>query len=548
MNLRPYQLSAASAVESEWDSGRQRTLVVMPTGTGKTILFAKVVCNAVAQGARCLILAHREELLSQAADKIAAATGLGCAREKGEDTSVGEFFRVVVGSVQTLMREKRLARFKPDHFDVIVVDEAHHALADSYQRVLAYFSEARVLGVTATPDRGDMKNLGAYFDSLAYEYTLPQAIKDGYLCPIQALTIPIKIDLSQVGVRGGDFQADEVGSALDPYLGQIADEMAQHCRDRRTVVFLPLIATSQKFRGLLAERGFRAAEVNGQSTDRAQILADFAEGRYDVLCNSMLLTEGWDCPPVDCVVCLRPTKVRSLYCQIVGRGTRIHPGKKNLLLLDFLWMSERHDLCRPASLIAHDKMVADKMTEAINAAGCPVDISEAEKSAESEVVSEREAALARSLAAMRNRKRKLVDPVQYIYSVHDEGLAAYEPSFGWEAGPPTPDQKKRLETNGIFPDEIQTAGEAERLLQSIAERRRAGLATPKQIRFLESKGFQQVGTWGFDDARRVIDCVAANGWRVPSEIDPEKYRPAAPQPQAPEPQHQSAVVGYDELF
>ena len=149
------------------------------------------------------------------------------------------------------------------------------------------------------------------------------------------MTIPLKLDLSGVSMQGGDFKASEVGSALEPYLYQIADEMAVHCADRRTVVFLPLVSTSKKFRDILCTRGFRAAEVNGESTDRAETLAAFERGETNVLCNSMLLTEGWDCPAVDCIVILRPTKVRALYSQMVGRGTRLYPGKEHLLLLDF---------------------------------------------------------------------------------------------------------------------------------------------------------------------------------------------------------------------
>ena len=157
----------------------------------------------------------------------------------------------------------------------------------------------------STADRTDKKNLGEFFESLAYEYTLPDAIKNKYLSPMKAMTIPLKIDLSGVSMSAGDFKASEVGSALDPYLYQIADEMVKNCSNRKTVVFLPLVATSKKFRDILNEKGFRAAEVNGDSKDRAEILEDFDNGKYNVLCNSMLLTEGWDSPEVDCVIMLR---------------------------------------------------------------------------------------------------------------------------------------------------------------------------------------------------------------------------------------------------
>lgn len=177
MELRPYQQEAKDAIFEQWDSGVLKTLLVLPTGCGKTVVFAKVTEDCVRQGSRVLILAHRGELLDQAADKLKKTTGLGCAVEKAESSCQGTWFRVVVGSVQTLMREKRLNSFPSDYFDTIIIDEAHHCISDSYQRVLQHFSGAHVLGVTATPDRGDMKNLGTYFESLAYEYTLPKAIK-----------------------------------------------------------------------------------------------------------------------------------------------------------------------------------------------------------------------------------------------------------------------------------------------------------------------------------------------------------------------------------
>ncbi len=527
MELRKYQQEAREAVENQWTGGVSRTLLVLPTGCGKTIVFAKIAEDCVRKGNRVLILAHRGELLEQAADKILKATGLRCAVEKAGDSCLDSWYRITVGSVQTLMREKRLHQFSPDYFGTIIIDEAHHCISDSYRRILDYFQGADVLGVTATPDRGDMKDLGQVFQSLAYEYSLPKAIKEGYLCPIRALTIPLQLDISGVNISAGDFAAGALGSALDPYLEQIAEEMAKNCQNRKTVVFLPLVSTSQKFRDILNQHGFSAAEVNGNSPDRAEILADYESGKYNVLCNSMLLTEGWDCPSVDCVVVLRPTKVRSLYSQMVGRGTRLFPGKDHLLLLDFLWHTERHELCRPASLICENAEVAQKMTENLEqAAGLPVDIEEAQEQAVSDVVAQREEALAKQLAEMRKRKKRLVDPLQFEMSIQAEDLTGYTPAFGWEAGPPSEKQRAALEKLGILPDDIECAGKAELLLDRLAKRRTAGLTTPKQIRFLEGKGFLHVGTWPFQEAKHLIDRIAANSWRVPEDITPAEYKPS----------------------
>lgn len=526
IQLRPYQSAALKAVMGEWDSGIQKTLLVLPTGCGKTIVFAKVTEECVRQGDRVLILAHRGELLDQAADKIKNATGLMCATEKAEQSCLDSWYRVTVGSVQTLMRDTRLNRFPEDYFSKIIIDEAHHCISDSYQKILHYFSHADVLGVTATPDRGDMKNLGSVFQSLAYEYTLPKAIKEGYLSPIKAVTIPLKLDLSGVSVQSGDFKASDIDNALDPYLHSIADEMLNYCKDRKTVVFLPLVKTSQKFRDILNSKGFKAAEVNGNSADRAEVLKDFDDGKYNVLCNSMLLTEGWDCPSVDCIIVLRPTKVRSLYSQMVGRGTRLCPGKEHLLLLDFLWHTERHELCHPASLICETEETANKMTKNLEEnAGQSFDIMEAQEQAQSEVIAQREEALAKQLDEMRKRKRKLVDPLQYEMSIQAEDLAGYVPSFGWEMAPPSEKQIQSLEKLGIFADEIENAGKAKLLLDRLNLRREEGLTTPKQIRFLENRGFQHVGTWQFDSAHKLIERIAANGWHLPHGIDPQTFIP-----------------------
>lgn len=523
--LRPYQQEAREAISNQWASGVNKTLLVLPTGTGKTVVFSKVVEDQVNKGDRVLIMAHRGELLAQAADKLKNITGLSCAVEKAEETCLGKWNRVVVGSVQTLQRPQRLSRFPDDYFSTIVIDEAHHAISEGYQRILSHFPDAKVLGVTATPDRGDMRNLGEIFESLAYEYSIVQAIRDGYLCKIMAQTIPLELDMRSLKTQAGDYTLGSIDTALDPYLEQIAAEMEKVCKDRKTVVFLPLIKTSQKFRDILNNHGFNAAEVNGMSEDRTEILQDFEAGKYNVLCNSMLLTEGWDCPSVDCIIVLRPTKVRSLYCQMVGRGTRLYPGKKELLLLDFLWMSERHELCRPADIICSNREVAQKMTENLAEAGLPIDIEEAEETASSDVLRDREEKLAEQLSMMRKRKRKLVDPLQFELSIQADDLANYEPSLGWEMGPASEKQIAALEKFGIYPDEIENAGKASLILDKLIKRRNEGLSTPKQIRFLEGRGFIHVGTWTFKAANSMIGRISSNNWMVPYGINPEAYVP-----------------------
>jgi hypothetical protein len=245
-----------------------------------------------------------------------------------------------------------------------------------------------------------------------------------------------------------------------------------------------------------------------------------ASGPGTVLVNSMLLTEGYDDPATDCVVVLRPTKSRPLYAQIVGRGTRIHPGKDHLLLLDFLWMTDRHDLCHPASLLAETPEEVEAMTEAQERAGTDgMEIDDAALAeAQGETMRKREEALAKKLEEMRRKKARLVDPLQYAMSIESFDVATYEPTFDTERGPVTPDQAKKLEEYGINPDGATSTGQAARLLAAAGARAAAGFATPKQIRCLERFGFRHVGAYQYAEANKLITRIAGNGWRVPSGL------------------------------
>ena len=508
MELRAYQLKALRAVLFQWRTVR-RTLLVLPTGTGKTVVFSHLTKRLADAGKRVLILAHREELIDQAIDKLHRATGIFAAKEMAQHRATRSA-AAVVASVQT-MTGARLQSWPADHFDVVIIDEAHHTLASSYMAIVEHFGDARLLGVTATPDRGDKKGLGQVYESIAYQYRLGKAIKDGYLSPVRALTLPLKIDVAKVKTQAGDFSARDAGDALAPYLDQIADAMATHCAGRRTVAFLPLIQTSQTLAHKLRLRGLRVAEVNGKSADRREVLDDFGAGRYDVLCNSMLLTEGWDEPSVDCIVCLRPTRIRALYAQIVGRGMRLHPGKDHLRLIDFLWHTDRHSLCRPGSLIGENDLAERMATDNV---GEEVDLLEGAEEAERSAVEERESKLARELAALKHRKKRLVDPLQYAISICDTDLADYAPAFGWEREPMTEAQRNALDSAGIDHEAIDTKGHASAIMDTLTQRRESGLATPKQVRLLEQRGFAHVGTWTFERASAMISRLAQNNWRV----------------------------------
>lgn len=500
---------------------------------GKTIVFSHLAAREVRRGGRVLILAHRGELLTQAIDKLRAATGIDAGLEKAEETSAVAWdempYTVVVGSVQSMKSERRLARFAADEFSLIVIDECHHALTGTYRAVIDHFPNAKLLGVTATPDRGDLRDLSEVFQTIAYEYSIVDAIRGGYLSPVFVQTVPLRIDLSGVSVQSGDFQAASLGSALDPYLRQICREIKGRCQDRKTIVFTPLIATSRKMLDIFAQEGIAdVREVNGESPDRAETIRWFADApKGCVLLNSMLLTEGYDEPSVDCIVVLRATRVRALFVQMVGRGTRLSPatGKQNLLLLDFLWLTAAHDLCRPACLLSDDPEVCATMTERQEKCkgSAELDLSpEALEDAQSETVKKREDALAKKLREQSHKKGKLFDALQFAKLTGVTELSD-APTALQESDRPTMEIADRLERLGFACPGSQTA--AEKLLAAYQRRVDQGLSTHKQIKVLSSRGFRNVADWPFAAAKKMIDRIAAAGWHNPRGVDPETYAP-----------------------
>ncbi|MGJ1078768.1 DEAD/DEAH box helicase [Enterococcus faecium] len=520
MKLRPYQNEAVNAVCNDWQNeGYHRTLVVLPTGCGKTVIFASVIARAVRKGRRALVIAHRDELLQQAHDKLLSAAGLPSVFEKAEQTAVGSNSSVVIGSIQTLQSWKRLSAFSPDAFDVIVVDEAHHVMSDSYLNVLGYFANAHVLGVTATPDRTDRKDLAKFFENTSYEYSLITAVGEHFLVPPIAKRVPLKIDISKVRVKAGEFMADDLGEALEKYLTEIAGVMAVECRGRTTVVFLPLVSIAKKFCECLTNAGMKAVEVDGGSPDRKEILDGFNAGKYDVICNAMLLTEGWDCPRADCIVVLRPTKSRALYVQMVGRGLRLSPetGKNDCLILDFLWITAKHDLVHPSAIIAKNEAVAQKMDNLPPDA--ELDLIQEAKKAEKSVEEERRKALSANIAANRQKKEETVSLVDFADAHGRADLLTWEPVHKWESQPASEKQlawlrKYHIDTDGM------TKGMASQLIDVI------NAPSRKQLNKLEDFGFEPAG-WTKRDCNHVLDAVSGNRWRVPSWMgDPAEFNPS----------------------
>lgn len=496
MNLRPYQSEAVTAIQAGWEH-YNRQLLVLPTGGGKTVVFSHLAKAEHQANYKTLILAHREELIDQAIDKLRRSTGLVAGKEKAE-SSADRDCPVVVASVQTMAR--RLDRWPSDHFGLVVADEAHHAISDSWQSVLKHFS-GRILGVTATPDRSDKRSLGQFFENVAYETDLFRLVNDGYLSPIAIKSIPLKIDLSEVGSVGGDFDAGELGDALDPHLEAVAKAIVEHASFRKVLIFLPLRKTSRSMADICSKMGLVAEHIDGESQDRKEILERFAGGGVDVLCNAMLLTEGFDDPGVDCIVCLRPTRSRSLYAQIVGRGTRVSPGKEQLLLLDFLWMHEKHQIVRPAHLISRSDEEAEQITRKLQEPGGKQQELDLQDIA-NECQHERETALAKKLKEQSKRKTTVISAEEFAIRHKDLALAEYEPTMKWESAEITEKQLKVLKRAKIDPSTVRGKGHASKLIDIIFREAKVTLASAAQQALMARMGHPSPQTATQDEARR----------------------------------------------
>lgn len=355
LNLRDYQREALEALHKSEAGGLRRGLVAHPTGTGKTVTFSHLI--AMRSQHRSIVLAHRDELVRQTVDKITAiAPELKVGVVKAEKNDVGA--PVVVASVQTVSRPDRLHQVNPD-FGTVVVDEAHHATADTWTNILGHLGSFRddgplTAGFTATPARGDGAGLGSVWQEVVHRRSIREMIAGGYLCPISGQTVGTDVDLSRVRVRHGDLVDTEVGNELvrSGAIDQIAGGYVEYASDRKGIAFTPTVATAVALAQALAERGISAEAIHAQMPldQRREILARLRSGQTQVVTNCAVLTEGFDEPSIECVVIARPTKSHSLYVQMIGRGTRLYPGKADLLVLDVAGASGRHELATVVNL------------------------------------------------------------------------------------------------------------------------------------------------------------------------------------------------------
>lgn len=333
MELRDYQRECIKTI-TEQPPGAY--LCQMATGLGKTVTFA----NIPRQG-RNLILSHREELVRQPMKYYDCSYGV----ERAGEHSHGE--EVVSASVQTLVR--RLDRFSPDAFDTIIVDEAHHAAANTYRKILDYFKPRLTLGFTATPSRGDKVRLDTVFSDIIFARDLRFGIQNGYLCDIYCMRVDIGYDLSAVHTRDGDYAPGELDEAMEGTADAIAEAYGKYAKGA-TLIF----AVSVHHANEIAAKIPGAVVVTGETKDRAAIIERFTAGEIPCIVNCMVFTEGTDIPRVETVIIARPTQSDSLYSQMVGRGLRLYPGKERLTLIDCVGITGRASICTAPSLLGID--------------------------------------------------------------------------------------------------------------------------------------------------------------------------------------------------
>lgn len=428
--LRPYQEESLQANADALARGTRRQLVVLPTGCGKTVCFSKLLER---RGGTALILAHRDELLRQAAEKIRTvapelAMSIGFVQADRDDVGAP----IVLASVQTLARSSRLARL-PRHFTTQITDEAHHATAATYRRIAEHVHADLHVGYTATAERSDRSLLVPdCFDEIVYARSLLEMIDAGYLCDLRGIRVELaELDLSKVRTSRGDYQANDLGRALHAAHApdHVAAALLEHAPDRKSIAFLPTVELAAETAAAIDATGIPAAHVWGDMDTglRRDRLAAFHRGELRCLTNVDVLTEGYDEPSIDCVVIAAPTKARVPYVQRVGRGTRLHPGKDDCLILDLVGVTDDVKLQSVPALfgLARPPKATETVTEAI-----------AREQAERAQRDERAAAALRRRRARkadlfdRRRLHWLTIGERWVMSLGDGHLLALDPDQG----------------------------------------------------------------------------------------------------------------------
>ena len=522
--LRPRQRQACQRLRHGYtkpdDDGAgpwRRQLLIAGTGAGKTIMAsAMVIWNYRCRNRPTLMLANSDELCGQAMDKIAEATGEFPDLEKA-DRRASLDAPVVVGSFQTLANRRRLERFPADHFGLVIADEAHLSMAPTFLKTLEYFNaddNTLTLGITATPERADRKSLMTFYESVADEISLVELIESKSLVPIFVQTLPIEIDASHVTTFDAD-ENTELEEAIIPYYDAIIEQWKIHASDRPTLCFHPTVHSSKLFTERLRASGVEAAEhVDGTSKDRAAILERFKTGQIDFLNNAQLLVAGYDEPRISCVINLRPTRHRTPYTQMVGRGTRLCEGKDDLLLLDFLWQFADMGILRPVDLFTTSDDVADIGQKYANDG-------------------ERRNLQQINIEAQRERDQQLIDRMKnfagerggirdartFAAEIGQPDLVDFESTRQWHDQAISESQRISLQAFCIDVDTVAGRGHASQIIGRVYAMREAGQAlpefitraSPKQVALIARNRWHPAPeTLSFIDASQLLDRKIGN--------------------------------------
>lgn len=540
--LRWYQRMLKAAAETSLETNRS-CLTVMATGLGKTRLGGAIAGD---WPGNVLWLAHRDELLQQARADLERITGEMVEIEQGQ-TRASSRARIVVGSVQSVTRQNRLDRFGADRFSLVIPDECHHFVSPTYRRPLDFFKNAKLLGLTATPDRGDEKALGQIFEDHTPPFDIQQGIEQGYLVRIRMMPVEMKsVDISGVKTQAGDLVAAQLDDVMLKACAGIVAETLRYEPDRQTIVFMPGVKSAELAAQLFnrANPG-SAAFVSGMTDEdeRRDIVKSFREGRVQYLCNCQIATEGFDAPGCSCIVMGRPTKSRALAAQMCGRGTRVLPGvvdhldgeenaegrraaiaasaKPDMVVLDFVFNSGRHTLVTPADILGGNYSEAE-VTLAKKKTKGGGDVLKALEEARAQL-----RRIAEKAAIKASSVRTEVDPFGVFHIKRDEG----DTRFGRQ--PMTQGQYEYLDRMGVKPDQLNqmSKAEASKLISTAKVRRDHGLCTFKQMRLLQQNGVTDIQV-GFEKATEALDYIfktrREGGKPDPAQLDAIIHRQREP--------------------
>lgn len=510
--LNSHQIEAVTSILKHWNGEAlgepvKKVMVVACTAFGKTITASRLMWLANKRGYKSLFLVDRDELVSQTVKKLYEASGIIASIEKAEDKASLES-EVVVASIQSLSSADRLARFPKNHFKVIIVDECHLSMSSSWQKVLKYFDEsnsANFVGFTATPARGDRKNLMSFWGTIAYKMNLFDGIENGLVTPIKVH----QLDLSGVDLESIEIDCEEqvaLGEAMKPLWDYIIDEWAKVAGSKKTLWFHPSVASSIEFTKRLVERGFSAKHISCYSKDRKEVIEQFAFNKFQNLNNAMLLTTGYDEPQVECVVPLRAMRSKVQYQQIVGRGIRLYcpngcrdyrscscEGKKNhLILIDAFGCFPELSVMTPADLCSDAPEQVEAIKARMKGKQGVLDLKEQSVL----TAKEREQALLSQLKWSKKHGRKTVYDAVHVAALYgDHDLFDFDPrdQGPWAEQPPFPHQLKFLLSQGVSPDSIVNRGHAYKIITKLNESRKKGSPTILQLGRLHELGIDSKG-------------------------------------------------------